>query len=139
MKKIRLFSILITALLYACVTTDGTDTHTAPVDNEVSVSSPASLLGTYYTKFSHSECGSLRVNLVLDMQQYYEKVVECLNGNAPTSYESGKWLKQGITITLHPDEALNTTPAMLTFIEDVDGLILEEATEELRLILFHKL
>lgn len=100
-----------------------------------SIQSP--LAGTYYARIKHSECGSLRVNIVIEANQAYEKVIECMRSDAEPFYETGQWQQTDEAIVLQAVQPVETTPEINRFTFKENKLQLSVPTG--KTILFKKL
>lgn len=94
------------------VTSETTEAGDKAVNNAAKSGTKTPLGGTYFAKIKHSECGSLRVNIVLESNQTYEKVIECMRGESDPYYENGQWLQADNAIMLESPQPIETTPPM---------------------------
>lgn len=83
------------------------------------------LPGTYYANIKHSSCRHLRVNIVFEVNQTYEKMVECMNNRSEPFYESGNWQLSENTLTLQSPRPLETTPEITHFVLKAKQLYLK--------------
>lgn len=79
-------------------------------------SKQSALAGTYYARIKHSECGSLRVNIVIEANQAYEKMIECMRSDDEPFYETGQWQQTDNAIVLQSAQPIATTPEINRFV-----------------------
>lgn len=107
-KKIAGFLSL--SLLFACQSIDEKKAEQQPDDKQKSAqtdkpkahrASLSGLSGLYFARLPCPECGSVRVNLILEANGSYDKTEE-FKDNDDVYFESGTWTLQNGTVVLSP-------------------------------------
>lgn len=112
-------------LLAGCVSTDdATDTTAEQTTQAATETISQTPEGTYYANLPCKDCRSMRVDLVLDADGQYEKMVEYSGTNEEPIYESGQWMMKEKTITLTSSKPHATQPIIQSFMRDKNHLIL---------------
>ncbi len=99
MKKLTLSSLLLLLLLGCASTQNDPQAADKPSDNTIDISQ---LPGLYLANLPCPDCGSVRVNLLLEADNRYDKSEE-ITSDQTIYFESGRWQVDGAQLKLLPD------------------------------------
>lgn len=125
MKPVLLLPLL--CFLVACANTQNgvsSDATASTTKKNTPTKSAAKLAGVYFASLPCPDCGSVRVNLMLDANNRYDKSEEITSTQA-IYFESGQWRQKNGQILLLPDQMdSNEVSTIRLFRHDGNGLML---------------